>query len=133
MRGCIGRAFAWQEVMLVISSIVQKFDLSLADHSYNLDLKQTLTLKPKDFHIKAKLRTDVPRYVSTSSPSVGLSTGKASTSPDAKMTGQPLYIVYGSNTGTSESLAQKIAGDASAHGESLMLCSPLVNLISNYL
>ncbi|KAE9403346.1 cytochrome P450 [Gymnopus androsaceus JB14] len=55
-RGCIGRPFAWQEVSLVMASIVQKFDLSFVDPAYNLELKQTLSLKPKDLFIHAKLR-----------------------------------------------------------------------------
>ncbi|KAJ3787486.1 cytochrome P450, partial [Lentinula aff. detonsa] len=53
MRSCIGRAFAWQEMCLVLSSIVQRFDLSLVDPSYELQITQAITIKPKDFRILA--------------------------------------------------------------------------------
>ncbi|KAJ3999405.1 cytochrome P450 [Lentinula boryana] len=56
MRSCIGRAFAWQEMCLVLSSIVQRFDLALVDPSYELQTTQAITIKPKDFRILARQR-----------------------------------------------------------------------------
>ena len=56
LRACIGRAFAWQEVILVMASIIQKFDLEMVDPNYELEILQSLTIKPKNFRIKAKLR-----------------------------------------------------------------------------
>jgi cytochrome P450 / NADPH-cytochrome P450 reductase len=56
LRACIGRAFAWQEAILVMASIVQKFDLELVDPNYELELQQSLTIKPKNLRIRAKLR-----------------------------------------------------------------------------
>ncbi|KAJ3801876.1 cytochrome P450 [Lentinula aff. detonsa] len=56
MRSCIGRAFAWQEMCLVLSSIVQRFDLALVDPSYELQITQAITIKPKDFRILARQR-----------------------------------------------------------------------------
>ncbi|KAF5345038.1 hypothetical protein D9758_010421 [Tetrapyrgos nigripes] len=58
MRSCIGRSFAWQEMCLVLASIVQHFDLALADPSYELQITQAITIKPKDFFITAR-----PRHV----------------------------------------------------------------------
>ncbi|KAJ3908354.1 hypothetical protein F5879DRAFT_357259 [Lentinula edodes] len=72
MRSCIGRAFAWQEVRIsyqevrisyqrnllltdttqmciVLSSIVQRFDLALANPLYELQITQAITIKPKGF------------------------------------------------------------------------------------
>ncbi|THU90609.1 cytochrome P450 [Dendrothele bispora CBS 962.96] len=60
MRSCIGRSFAWQEMCLVLASIVQHFDLSLADPSYVLEMTQAITIKPKNFYIHAK-----PRHIKT--------------------------------------------------------------------
>ncbi|KAE9394063.1 cytochrome P450 [Gymnopus androsaceus JB14] len=57
MRSCIGRAFAWQEMCLVLSSVVQRFDLALADSSYELQITQAITIKPKGFYIVARRRS----------------------------------------------------------------------------
>ena len=35
---------------------------------------------------------------------------------ESKGGGQKMYVFYGSNTGTSESFAQRVASDAKAHG-----------------
>ncbi|KAK7438608.1 hypothetical protein VKT23_017942 [Stygiomarasmius scandens] len=56
MRSCIGRSFAWQEMCLVLASIIQHFELSLADPLYELKMTQAITIKPKDFYITAKPR-----------------------------------------------------------------------------
>ncbi|KIM86528.1 hypothetical protein PILCRDRAFT_815766 [Piloderma croceum F 1598] len=121
MRACIGRPFAWQEILLAIASIVQKFDLSLVDPSYTLELKQALTIKPKGLMIRAALRTTPCRL--SAAPSSSLKVGDIKTHQPAshQHTGAadgttPLYILYGSNTGTSEAFAQRIASDAPVYG-----------------
>jgi cytochrome P450 / NADPH-cytochrome P450 reductase len=118
MRACIGRPFAWQEVILVYASIVQKFDLEMADPSYTLELNQSLTIKPKNFYIRASLRTDGPTLVSVPSaplkPAGTIGEAATSTKSDEKKT--PLYVFFGSNTGTSEAFAQRVASAAAANG-----------------
>ncbi|KAG7093355.1 hypothetical protein E1B28_007036 [Marasmius oreades] len=118
MRGCIGRPFAWQEVSLVMASIVQKFDLEFVDPSYNLELKQALTVKPKDLYIRARLRTAGPRLLKAPRVQTARSTSTASQPPvlaaDDKRV--PMYILYGSNTGTSEAFAQRVSNDAAKYG-----------------
>ena len=52
-RACIGRAFAWQEALLVIAMLFQNFDFELVDPTYELKIKQILTIKPDDLKIKA--------------------------------------------------------------------------------
>lgn len=51
-RACIGRPFAWpfswQEMVLAVAILFQNFNFSL-DPNYHLEVKQTLTIKPKDF------------------------------------------------------------------------------------
>jgi cytochrome P450/NADPH-cytochrome P450 reductase len=118
MRACIGRAFAWQEIQLVITSVLQKFDLSLVDPSYTLEIQQSLTIKPKGLHIRATPRTTVPRLHAPPSSSIKQTTvSEMSSSESAPVVGaQPIYVLYGSNTGTSESFAQRIANDAPTHG-----------------
>ena len=123
VRSCIGRPFAWQEVLLVMASIIQKFDLHMADPSYSLRLLQTITIKPKTFLIHASLRQDGPRLRAL--PSSGLIAAGGDTSrfhvtPTAPSSAKiPIYVLYGSNTGTSESFAQRIVNDASSHGKLL--------------
>ncbi|KAK7063396.1 fatty acid hydroxylase [Favolaschia claudopus] len=121
VRGCIGRAFAWQEVTLVMASILQKFDLSLVDPSYTLQIKQTLTVKPKGLYIRASPRKGGVHLQAT--PASALMAGRDEDSADAGVVrsqahgeGVPLYVLYGSNTGTSEAFAQRIANEAGAYG-----------------
>ncbi|KAJ7508252.1 fatty acid hydroxylase [Mycena galericulata] len=119
-RACIGRAFAWQEVTLVMASVVQKFDLSLVDPSYTLQIKQTLTVKPKGLYIHATLRSDkVHLYASPSSTLLANRDSQSESLPAAKAgteTGVPFYVLYGSNTGTSEAFAQRVANEAPSYG-----------------
>jgi cytochrome P450/NADPH-cytochrome P450 reductase len=130
-----GHPFAWQEILLAIASIVQKFDLSLVDPSYTLELKQALTTKPKGLTIRAALRTTPYRLSAAPSSSLKVGDIKAhqpashqhARAADGTM---PLYILYGSNTGTSEAFAQRIASDASVYGLSFSKSSPT---IANYL
>ncbi|KAJ7772252.1 fatty acid hydroxylase [Mycena metata] len=119
VRGCIGRAFAWQSCDFVLATVIQKFDLSLADPSYTLQLKQSLTIKPMGFHIYARRRSDNPTFYAT--PSSSLKTGTVQTvSSSARNVDpaamKPLYVFYGSNTGTSEAFAQRIANEAPSYG-----------------
>ncbi|KAF7312594.1 Fatty acid hydroxylase [Mycena indigotica] len=123
MRGCIGRAFAWQEVLLVMASIIQRFDLSLVDPSYTLQIKQTLTVKPKDLRIRASLRKDkTGSTILFTTPSSPLLSGRDDSSQSISngsivgTKGKKLYVLYGSNTGSSEAFAQRIANAAPSYG-----------------
>jgi cytochrome P450/NADPH-cytochrome P450 reductase len=116
-RACIGRPFALQEAALVIAMIIQRFDLSLADPAYELQIKETLTMKPDGLFIHAKRRDTV--IVKTTQPPV------SSTLPSAKpaaskgpetANGVPIYVLFGSNAGSAESFAQRIATDAKTQG-----------------
>ncbi|KAJ7035907.1 fatty acid hydroxylase [Mycena alexandri] len=121
-RACIGRAFAWQEVTLVMASVVQKFDLSLVDPSYTLEIKQTLTVKPKGLRIHASPRSAAVHLFAApssalmanrNSPVASSATGSKSSAGEG---GKPFYVLYGSNTGTSEAFAQRIANEAPSYG-----------------
>ncbi|OCB91808.1 cytochrome P450 oxidoreductase OrdA-like protein [Sanghuangporus baumii] len=119
-RSCIGRSFAIQEALLVLSSAFNKFDIYLNDPSYTLEIKQTLTIKPKDMLIRVAPRqrkgsaTRVPRPVQLGvRPPQGV---PVSIDRQATQDGQPLLVLYGSNTGTSQAFAQRIASDAYQHG-----------------
>lgn len=129
-----------------MSSIIQKFDLVrcshhssalcacpslicspatyqvMADPSYNLELKQALTIKPNGFSIRAVPRAGRRNLIAARSSD--LKSPQAINLPKADVLalgddGKPkqrLYVLYGSNTGTSESFAQRIASEAPAYG-----------------
>ncbi|RFU78314.1 cytochrome p450 [Trichoderma arundinaceum] len=123
MRGCIGRAFATQEALLIVAMLLQNFTFEMADPKYKLKIKETLTVKPDNFSMRAKLRrggsaTDFQRELH----SVGSSGVKSSLTPSMTSTQtsgenkKPLTILFGSNSGTCEALAYRLASDAALHG-----------------
>ena len=120
-RACIGRAFAWQEALLVMAIVLQNFDVRLDDPHYEMRVKQTLTVKPKDFYIRATPRkgldaTAIQRSMLTSDskPRTNGVNGHSRTDSKEKLT--DLLILFGSNTGTCQTLAQRLAADAASHG-----------------
>ncbi|KDQ16569.1 hypothetical protein BOTBODRAFT_129916 [Botryobasidium botryosum FD-172 SS1] len=127
MRACIGRPFAWAEVIIVIASIFQKFDFVMQDSSYTLALKQSLTIKPNNFRFRAIPRERAPAFhivpgmtaasrsgdnAASAAVPTNAQTGEAASSGDTKT----LYCYYGSNTGSCESFAQRIASEAPSKG-----------------
>lgn len=123
MRGCIGRPFAWQEAILVTALLLQNFNFQLDDPNYRLQIKQTLTIKPKDFYMRATLRDGVdPIHLEKAlaagdhgSVKTKQSVSKAESGGEKKPRKQ-MSIFYGSNTGTCETLAQRLSTNAVAHG-----------------
>ncbi|USP74599.1 uncharacterized protein yc1106_01873 [Curvularia clavata] len=121
MRACIGRPFAWQEALLVLAILLQNFNFSMDDASYQLQIKQTLTIKPKDFFMHAKLRngitaTSLERSLSSSAINQPPPTNGGQVTQQTSGKGKPIAIYYGSNTGTCEALANRLASDAANHG-----------------
>lgn len=141
IRACIGRPFAWQEAVLVIAMLLQNFDFVLDDPSYTLHYKQTLTTKPKDSYMRAILRngqtaTDVEHRLAGDVTATAQSTSHAKPTlrqgpqsmagkPGNRTEAKPMSIFYGSNTGTCESLAQRLATDAAAHGFEATVVEPM--------
>ncbi|KAF6828429.1 bifunctional p-450-like protein [Colletotrichum plurivorum] len=123
MRACIGRPFAWQEALLVMVMLLQNFNFVL-DPNYTFGVKQTLTIKPKDMHMRAILRDNLTpttlerRLAGLAEPEKATPppTAAGAAAKDGEGSGMPLTILYGSNSGTCESLAQRVASDASSHG-----------------
>ncbi|KAM0194285.1 hypothetical protein ACHAPA_005191 [Fusarium lateritium] len=131
-RGCIGRPFAWQESLLALVMLFQNFNFTASDPNYSLEIKQTLTIKPDHFFVNATLRhgmtpTELEHVLAgrgaTSSSSSNI---KAAKQVDTKAgTGKPMAIYYGSNSGTCEALANRLASDAASHGFSATTVGPL--------
>lgn len=121
-RACIGRQFALQEATLALGMILQRFELiDYAD--YQLQLKQMGAIKPYGFTIKVRPRTNraVSAPVPTTNGRQPIETATAKeTAPSRGLAATqhhtPLLVLYGSNLGTAEHLAHRIADDGTARG-----------------
>lgn len=117
-RACIGRPFAMQEAVLLIAMILQRFDLIEDDPSYQLSVAETLTLKPHGFRIRVKRRGSAsfkPRSaVVPQTAAVPVQAVAAPRAPGEQAT--PLLVLFGSNTGSAEAFAERIASDAPSQG-----------------
>lgn len=120
MRACIGRPFAWQEALLVLAILLQNFNFTEKDPSYHLQIKQTLTIKPKDFYMRAHLRNHMSATTlerALASTTINEHAGeKPKVNKKKAAKGKPMAVYYGSNTGTCEALANRLASDAGNHG-----------------
>jgi cytochrome P450/NADPH-cytochrome P450 reductase len=116
-RACIGRGFAMHEAALAIGVILQRFKL-IDVHRYQMHLKETLTIKPEGFKIKVRPRTDQERGAFAGpAPAAAANTGaavpRARTRPSHNT---PLLVLYGSNLGTAEDMATRVADLADVNG-----------------
>ncbi|EAW17096.1 bifunctional cytochrome P450/NADPH--P450 reductase [Aspergillus fischeri NRRL 181] len=139
-RSCIGRAFAWQEAQLVVAMILQTFDLVGNDPSYKLRIKETLTIKPDGFRLRATLRrgqsaTGLSRRsmsVSADGTSAASSTHLAGKCKGLEPAGgQPVSFFYGSNSGTCKALAHRLASNMMARGFTNQKLAPLDSAVDN--
>lgn len=111
-RACIGRAFAMQEATLVLSMLLQRFDIQ-RPAPYKLVVKETLTLKPEGLKVTVRRRHARP-LVRTTEATTTASSPASSTTTAAQ--GVPLLVLYGSNAGTAENFARRIASDGALRG-----------------
>ncbi|MBF2718221.1 cytochrome P450 [Agrobacterium vitis] len=114
-RACIGRGFAMQEATLVLAMMLQRFDIELVDRNYQLVVGESLTLKPKELRIRAR-RRDVPAGTPISRAPIASIRPLSRPQANSPIDRGPLLVLYGSNTGTSESFAQKLGSEAQARG-----------------
>jgi cytochrome P450 / NADPH-cytochrome P450 reductase len=117
-RACIGRGFAMHEAALAIGMILQRFKL-IDVNRYQMHLKETLTIKPEGFKIKVRPRPAKERgahagaATTTAAASVAAAAPRARTRPGHNT---PLLVLYGSNLGTAEELATRVADLAEVNG-----------------
>ncbi|KAF9641129.1 putative cytochrome p450 protein [Lasiodiplodia theobromae] len=120
MRSCIGRAFAEQEMLINVALILQRFQVEMADPSYVLVNKSTLTIKPDKFFIKVRRRP-------AKGPMVGLASMGGATQktrqdsvhgvhPSSRQPMQKMTILYGSNAGTCKAFAEDLQTHAPGFG-----------------
>ncbi|MBB5234744.1 cytochrome P450/NADPH-cytochrome P450 reductase [Deinococcus budaensis] len=127
MRACIGRQFALTEAKLALLLILQRFALT-DPYDYRLKVKQSLTIKPEDFVIRVRERRPHERFsaalpvVEEAQPDLG--------SVSVAGTGVALTVAYGSNLGTTEDLASRVADYATRAGFQTRLTT-LDDLVDN--
>ena len=113
-RACIGRQFAMHEATLVLGMLLQRFSFS-DPNNYQLKIKQTLTIKPDNFAIGLVPREGRESFA-FSAPEVAPTTTAERSAATAAGGGTPLLVLYGSNLGSTEDLAYRIANDGAARG-----------------
>jgi len=59
-RSCIGRQFALHEAVLVLGSLIRRYDL-ITDPDYELEVAERLTLMPKNFRLRLRRRRGAVR------------------------------------------------------------------------
>jgi cytochrome P450/NADPH-cytochrome P450 reductase len=116
-RACIGRGFAMHEAALALGMILQRFKL-IDVNRYQMVLKETLTIKPDGFKIKVRPRTERDRgaYADRTAPAAPVSAAPAPRARARPGHNTPLLVLYGSNLGTAEELATRVADLAEVNG-----------------
>ncbi len=114
-RACIGRQFALQEAALVLGMLLQRFEFVDYD-DYQLKIKTTLTVKPADMLIKIKPRVGRPIDHPVAAPAAAAAQPAPAPLPTADRHGTPLLVLFGSNLGTAEGIAAKLAQEGTARG-----------------
>lgn len=118
-RACIGQQFALQEATLVLGLVLKYFEL-IDNQSYELKVKETLTLKPEGFHIQVRSRQEGTALLVPAGGKTGANDSEKreyATLSDTTRTNAhhtPLLALYGSNLGTAEGIAREVA-DAAKH------------------
>jgi cytochrome P450/NADPH-cytochrome P450 reductase len=117
-RACIGRGFAMHEAALAVGMILQRFKL-IDVNRYQMHLKETLTIKPEGFKIKVRPRAEKERGAYSGAAAPAAAASGAAAAPRARTRpghNTPLLVLYGSNLGTAEELATRIADLAEVNG-----------------
>lgn len=114
-RSCIGRAFAEQEMIGVVATILQKYQIAPAVPDYKLQLKSTLTVKPLNFKFKLFKRQKNIIPGSVSAPTAPAATTSASNAVSTAH-GNPMTVYYGSNAGTCKAFAEELQAAAPSWG-----------------
>jgi len=121
LRACIGRQFALQEATLALGLILHRFELF--DHrKYSLEVRESLTIKPANLFVRVQPRPStsaagqaVPAVDHTRTTAPATPAAEAVTVP-VRATAQahqtPLLVLFGSNMGTAEGIAQQVGAAA---------------------
>ncbi len=123
-RACIGMQFALHEATLVLGMILQHFEL-INHTNYQLNIQQTLTLKPGEFQICVKRRNKQKLDQAIEENEVGGANTRGTTrrwdqmkKSISKVNHASLLVLYGSNLGTAERTARELSSIAGLLGVS---------------
>lgn len=119
-RACIGRQFALQEAVIVLATVLQRFEL-VDTRDYRLHTTMTLTIKPADFLVGVRSRERTLRRVTASTGTGQPARAAQATIPRVARHGTPLAVLFGSNLGTAEALATTLAAEATDRGFAVTL------------
>ena len=138
-RACIGRQFALTEAKLALALLLQRFSFS-DPNDYALRIRETLTLKPDGFTLRARPRRPNERIpgpggpASAPTPSADISiassgaVARGSSAAPATLEQQTIHVLWGSSLGTTREIAERLATDARAAGAQAD-CRPLDALV----
>ncbi|UZW67127.1 bifunctional cytochrome P450/NADPH--P450 reductase [Priestia flexa] len=113
-RACIGMQFALHEATLVLGMLLKKF--TFIDHNnYQLDIKQSLTLKPNDFKIRVQKREVNLQPATINKQNTKEEKQEQKQAEIIGANNLPLLVLYGSDTGTAKGVAEELAAEASIH------------------
>ncbi|KGX90732.1 NADPH--cytochrome P450 reductase [Pontibacillus halophilus JSM 076056 = DSM 19796] len=111
-RACIGQQFAMHEATLVLGMLLQNFEF--IDHAdYELEIKESLTLKPDGMTIQVKQRKPLNLTRATDEHNAEATAPEQAVRPGH---GTPLLVLHGSNLGTAKGMAREIAETGSQQG-----------------
>lgn len=111
-RACIGRQFALTEAKLALALMLRNFQFS-DPHDYQFRIKETLTLKPDAFTLRARRRRPHERIAAAAAAGAA---SVQSQRPAVRGNGQALAVLCGSSLGTARELAEQIHAGALAAG-----------------
>lgn len=115
--------------------VLQTFDLELDDPDYELKIRESLTLKPDGFFMHASLRRHKSANELVSGLSAAIESKNGEKTPTSQErtpdSGKPISIFYGTNSGTCESLAHRLAGNAAQRGFAARHVEPLDSATNN--
>ncbi|CAF4817787.1 unnamed protein product, partial [Rotaria magnacalcarata] len=109
-RACIGRSFAWQESLLTIALILKHFHIEFVDPSYDLRIKQTLTIKPEGLKIRVRPRQRMEILLNPNIKRTEKIEEK-NVHEINKENLQSMLILFGSNSGSCQSFAEALASE----------------------
>ncbi|KAF2263176.1 cytochrome P450 [Lojkania enalia] len=125
-RACIGRAFAEQEMVIVVALILQKFQVEAMDPNYELKLKVSLTVKADDLRIRVRRRPSRTLGNLQGAPAVkpqvvaldGIDHDVTDrvTNSMRSIQEKPITILYGSQSGTCKTYAEELQSNAPRFG-----------------
>jgi len=110
-RACIGRQFALTEAKLALALMLRNFAFH-DPYDYQFRLKETLTIKPDQFVLRARRRRPHERLVTHAAAQAVGGTAQA----DIRGNGQTMTVLCASSLGTARELAEQIHAGAVAAG-----------------